>query len=259
MKETIMENSNIISHFSERSMKYNNGNSWVTNQSVLESISSFLPSSFSKIVDLGAGTCVVSQNIFDTISGNYEIFAVDINESMLKKCKNSQIKKIVSDIGLTPFPDNYFDVVVTRQCLHYISDLQRVLKEIKRISKQNSTIILAQIVPFDSDTLDYWSKILKLRQPLRKNYYDSEMWINTFTLNGFQLINSINIITKSSVNDWIDKYNINNPNQIENMHDLFMMAPSYYKEKYHIIEENDDITYDSNWLIAQFHLNHINI
>ena len=247
-----MLNLDINHHFSERSVKYNDGNSWIMDQSVLAAISSFLPTSFSRLIDLGAGTCVVSQNIVNTIFGDYEVFAVDINESMLNKCNNPKINRIVSDIGLIPFSDNYFDVVVTRQCLHYIKYLQRIIQEIKRIIIPSGTVILAQIVPFDKDTFDLWANIVKIRQPLRQNYFDSEIWTSIFVSNGFQLINSHHLVTRSSVNDWIYKYNVSEPELIKNIRKLFVTAPSDYKEKYCVNFEKNDITYNLNWFIAQF-------
>ena len=112
--------------------------------------------------------------------------------------------------------------------------------------------IFAQIIPYDTETHNYWSSIIKVRQPLRKQYFDKQMWIRKIEENGFRLIESSEVVTRSSLNDWIYKYNIHDQDRISLMKDLLKNAPPEYKEKYNIECIDNDITYNSNWLIAKF-------
>ena len=140
-------NKEVVQHFTIRANTYNEGNRWVKNVSVLDSITSFVPSQFTKLVDLGAGTCVVSEYILKNHIGDCCAFAVDINEKMLDESSNSNITHIVSKIEEMPFDDGFFDVAVSRQCLHYIIDIKKALREIYRILNLEGVFILAQIVP----------------------------------------------------------------------------------------------------------------
>lgn len=244
--------SKIVQHFTERAENYNEGEHWVNNSSVLNTINSFLPQKKSRIVDLGAGTCIVSDYILKNQVDDYSIYAVDINEDMLNKCQNNDIVRIVSDIEKMPFNNSFFDVAVSRQCLHYISDIDKALKEIKRVIKSKGIFIFAQIIPFDVETHNYWSSIVNIRQPLRKQYFNEQMWISKIIENGFKLTDKNQVITRSSLHDWIYKYNICDQSKIQQMVNLFNNASLDYKKKYRITYSDNDIIYNSNWMIAKF-------
>lgn len=252
--------SDINIHFMERYDKYNDKNTWVYNESILEAIytlaisSNISDQSTIHIADLGAGTCIVSEHIFNNLSDKYktQVIAVDINEKMLSKCNNNAIIKIVSSIDKLPFVNSYFDVIVSRQCLHYISDIDNTIHEIKRVLKSNGIFVLAQIVPYDSSTRSYWSEIVNVRQPLRQLYYDEDMWDACLKRNGFLVEDSLRFTTRSSFKDWVIKYNIQNNKTVDCMKTLLEHAPDEYVKKYNIQVKDNDISYDSHWFVKKY-------
>ena len=78
------------------------------------------------------------------------------------------------------------------------------------------------------------------------------MWINIFRENKFRLESKKHVISRSSLNDWINTYNIQNKDRIQYMSSLFANAPAQYREKYDIVCTDGDIFYNTNWLIAKF-------
>lgn len=257
MKTTI---SKINNHFSERSLLYNDADSWVYNEEIIKAIlmlakNNYYSDSVIRYADMGSGTCVVSDKLQKRLNNAAQIFAIDINSKMLEKCTNDLIIKVNSSIEKLPFLDCYFHIVISRQCLHYIVNIEQTLKEIRRVLKPNGRFILAQIIPYDSNTRNYWSEIIKVRQPLRQHYFDELMWENQIIQQGFSLETSQRFTTRSSFIDWINKYNIVDKTKSENMKFLFEKASEEYKSKYHIVYTDDDILYDSNWFVKSFSIN----
>lgn len=245
----------INKHFSNRSDKYDLLGTWVNNDLVLSSIASHLPTSNDgvvKIVDLGAGTGAVSQYILKEYSYEKSIIAVDFCSDMLAKITQPNIKKCLASLDSLPFLDNEFDVAISRQCLHYVEDLRQAIREIKRTVKNKGTFILAQIVPFDEKSKDYWSKVIKFRQPLRIHYYSEKDWIDVFSIEGFSVFDTEHFSHKGSVQKWAQKYNITDANIVDEYKKLLLNAPKEFIEKYNVIEKDDDVIYDSFWLVAKF-------
>lgn len=252
--------SKINSHFSERSLSYNDKNSWVFNKKILEEIfmlvkNNYYTDSVIRYADMGSGTCVVSDELEKRLDNIAQIFAVDINKKMLEKCNNEHLIKVNSSLEMLPFLDNYFQIIISRQCLHYIINIEQALEEIKRVLKPYGRFILAQIIPYDSKTRSYWSEIIKVRQPLRQHYFDELMWENQLIQQGFSLETTQRFTTRSSFIDWIDKYNIVDKDRVDKMKNLLENASKEYKSKYHIDFIEDDIIYDSNWFVKSFSIN----
>lgn len=92
----------------------------------------------SKILDFGCGSGIVGkafQNHFGA-----EVFGIDIKDMRI-----SDTPFKIYDGEKIPFPDNYFDVVLSAYVLHHIDDQRSVLKEIKRVVKDK--IIIFEDVP----------------------------------------------------------------------------------------------------------------
>ena len=254
--------SKINNHFSERSSLYNDINSWVYNKEIIEAIirlakNNYYSDAVIKYADMGSGTCIVSDELEKRIDTAGQIFAVDINSKMLEQCVNDHIIKINSSIEMLPFLDCYFHVIISRQCLHYIVNVEQALKEIRRVLIPNGKFILAQIIPYDSNTRNYWSEIIKVRQPLRQHYFDELMWENQIIQQGFSLETSQRFVTRSSLADWVKKYKIVDNTQFDKMKFLLENASREYKSKYHVDFTENDIIYDSNWFVKSFSVNQL--
>lgn len=79
-----------------------------------------------KLLDVGAGTGLSSDFECD-------VTAVDTSKELLKQ--NPAIKKFVAGAEKLPFKDNYFDVVVSVTAIHNFKNIEKGLKEIKRVGK----------------------------------------------------------------------------------------------------------------------------
>lgn len=105
------------------------------------------------ILDLGTGSARIPILILQR-NPKLKIIAVDLSENMLKVGKlnvekynySSNIKLEIVDAKKLPYPDNYFDAVISNSLLHHIPDPLPVLKEINRVSKSKSGMLIRDLI-----------------------------------------------------------------------------------------------------------------
>lgn len=95
-----------------------------------------------KILDIGCGKGFLLKDL-KIICPNIEVFGIDISKYAIK---NAEIEVsdncVVGNATTLPFPDKYFDLVISINTLHnlYNYELDKGLKEISRVSKKHSFI-----------------------------------------------------------------------------------------------------------------------
>lgn len=88
-----------------------------------------------KILDVGAGTCIVAKYLGNKAT----VVSVDPSKQMLDKGIG---ERHVAKAEHLPFKDNEFDMVVSLTALHHC-DLQKSLPEIKRVVKSGGTMAIS--------------------------------------------------------------------------------------------------------------------
>lgn len=109
------------------------------------------------VLDLGTGSARIPILILER-NPKLKFIAVDLSENMLKVGKmnveknnfSSNIKLEIVDAKRLPYPDNYFDAVISNSLMHHIPDPLTVLKEINRISKTKAGILIRDLIRPDS-------------------------------------------------------------------------------------------------------------
>lgn len=246
----------ITNHFSKRAATYNS-TGWVSDLAILDSIIKCVNKynlKYYNILDLGAGTGTVSQYILDKCSGEKKVIAVDICQEMLQQIKNPSIEKCIASVEKLPFSDSEFDIIVSRQCLHYVEALKEAVLEIKRVLKKEGVFILSQFVPVAGDSQNYWINLMKIRQPLRKNFFSKDEWIDYFVNNGFVLLSSEEYKKRYSIKKWSELYNGKENDSLIEYIQLINRAPKSYINDYNVEFKGKDILLDANGFTASFTL-----
>lgn len=240
--------SDVITHFNKRAEKYDQA-SWVKDERILSTIERCIKGKFANncsILDLGAGTGAVSEYLLARANNKPIITAFDISPAMLDKIKSPLITKVVGSMELLPFGSNTFDVIIARQSLHYVKHLDNAINEIKRVLKSDGIFVLSQIMPLDSSSKDFWVKMMKIRQPLRLNYFTKKEWEDYLTNNNF-LISTTDIETiRYSIQTWADIYDPKRNQRID-YNDILSKAPSDYIRDYDVVQDHS-----RTWMNAFF-------
>jgi|APSaa5957512622_1039677.scaffolds.fasta_scaffold31620_3 ubiquinone/menaquinone biosynthesis C-methylase UbiE len=87
-----------------------------------------------KILDVGCGTAFYAGHFGKGYLG------IDPSEGMLKKAKGS--KTILGSAENLPFEDKSFDVVISITAAQNFKDLEKAIKEIKRVAKKKIAITI---------------------------------------------------------------------------------------------------------------------
>lgn len=97
-----------------------------------------------RVLDIGCAKGFLVKDLILECSG-LEVFGIDVSEYALKNCEPEVIGRLqIGNAKSLPFPDNSFDLVLSINTLHNLSrqDLIIALKEIQRITKQDSYIVV---------------------------------------------------------------------------------------------------------------------
>lgn len=238
-----MSENNLINHFKKRSEVYSQS-SWVNNEMILNTILHGVDQTDSVLIcalDLGAGTGAVSSYLLNRCMRPVDFYALDISEEMLKHINDPRIKTIVGSAEELPFIADTFDLIVSRQCLHYSDNLDRAISEIRRTLKCGGRFILTQFVPYEGASKSYWIDIAKHRQPLRKVFFSEAEWIEAFEQQGFKVCKIERFTLRSSITKWVDQYCIDDNQSINYYFYLLSNAPDEYKQQYDVVIHKNDI------------------
>ncbi|MBZ9569409.1 class I SAM-dependent methyltransferase [Patescibacteria group bacterium] len=101
-----------------------------------------------KVLDLGCGS---GRHIVYLAKHGFEVYGIDIapkgiriTQSWLKKEKLSSNLKVNNIYKKLPYPNNFFDALISTQALHHnkIRNIRKLIKEIERILKPKGFIFI---------------------------------------------------------------------------------------------------------------------
>lgn len=134
-----------------------------------------------KIMDLGCGSGEISKKLLED---GYKVTSVDV----VAKVKVSGVKEIIYDGKHLPFKDKEFDQVLVITVLHHVADVESLLKEVARVSKE--IIIVEDVYEnwWDRLCVWFWDSLLNLEvlgHP--HNNKNDKGWKALFEKLGFRL------------------------------------------------------------------------
>ena len=98
----------------------------------------------SSILDVGAGKGFMIKDFYDILP-EANIKGIDISDYAVKNCMPEVSESMsVGNANNLEYPDNYFDLVISINTIHNLNliECKKSLKEISRVSKKNSFIIV---------------------------------------------------------------------------------------------------------------------
>jgi len=99
-----------------------------------------------KVLDVGAGTGVVSLPAQKIVGSDGLVIAVDPSKGMLAEATKLGVKRAVMGLGeRLPLEDNSFDMVTMGYALRHVEDLRTLFSEYLRVLKPGGKILLLEI------------------------------------------------------------------------------------------------------------------
>ena len=139
-----------------------------------------------------------------------EVVAFDLTPEMLfrarERCTRAGLRNVLFEEGSAsdmPFPDDCFDVVLTRFSIHHFHEPRRVLEEMKRVSKPGAAIIIADIVSSEcSEKSALHNAIEALRDPSHVRMYPASELASLVTGAGLRIEKEETWDTPRAFEEW---------------------------------------------------------
>ena len=134
----------VIRNYDHSASVYDNQYAEEQNAKIEAALNGISLSKYSYVLDAGCGTGLLFKHIEKSAK---LIVDLDVSLKILKKAKKrvNQLSKVVvlrADADFLPFQNNVFDVAFAITLLQNMPDPLVTLAEIKRVSKENATIVI---------------------------------------------------------------------------------------------------------------------
>lgn len=108
---------------------------------------------FGNVLDAGTGTARIPIALCQ-LRPEWKLTCIDLSSNMLKVAAEnvektgvrSQISLELIDAKAMPYPDNYFDMVISNSIIHHLPDPLPFLQEIRRVLKPKGAIFLRDLL-----------------------------------------------------------------------------------------------------------------
>ncbi len=182
----------LIKQFNKRAEKFDNNTVWVNSDELFHKctlqLNDLVPDA--RCVDLGGGTGYIPRK--DIANGSKRRWTiVDISSSMLKNNNdNKNFTFVQEDIQSTTLPSDYFHFAIIRSVLHYTNP-SKTIKEAWRILKNEGYVVICEkVFEYDDEFFKKYNKLIKLRNPFKKQTFRKGDLPKLVESCGFQLLKS---------------------------------------------------------------------
>lgn len=231
--------------FSIRSDTFNKSANWITNAALLKAHVNAAGDSGTGL-ELCCGTGQVGKALKDH---GFKMTGIDITKEMVEETAH-HFPAIQHDVQQPlPFEAKHFDLVVMRQALFFF-ETDQLLKEIKRLLKQNGRFVLSQTVPFDSKEDEAWlKKVHTTKQAQMKKFYTTTDLENLLKEAGFNIEKKSFLSVRESITLWMKHAPELSDQKKEEVINLIKNTPPNL-QKYRQVEiKNNELFENWNWVI----------
>jgi DNA gyrase subunit B len=244
LKSTPPTKESVVEHFTDRAEKYDNSSHWCTDEALKERVLSILnPSTNHTVLDVACGTGLVSKWFHKNVM---KVTGVDITEAMYLQAKSRLDEFLVGPGESLPVNDDQFDIAISRQGIQFMNDSEAI-KEMARAVKPGGRVCAINLCAYGESDKEEYFEILRLRNPVRRNFYLKEDLQKLFEESGLIDIEVHLHISAEDVDIWSDNGAISETRR-EDIRNIYRNATKQFNQ-YHNVQSNNSQFLD-NMLFA---------
>lgn len=186
MNQQTRHNNEIISQFTQQAIPFSELPGHLDAMDLLVTISKV--NAYSQVLDVASGPGLVA-TAFAKIAREVECF--DLTPAMLEQARQRATAEGLSNISFRegdamalPYPNNSFDVVVSRYSFHHFLHPERVLAEMIRVCKPLGCVVVADVA-IDPECSARYNYLEKLRDSSHVRALSSYEFVRLFTQEAF--------------------------------------------------------------------------
>ena len=227
----------VLSHFRERSARYNKSSNWVVDPALLGKIYNLAGIQGGEtVLDLATGTGLVARQFHGKVA---EVVGLDISPDMTRQASESVDRMLISPVESIPLPNESVDVCVCRQGLQFVY-LPKVIEEVARVLKPGGRAVFCHLYAYgDADAADAF-KIQALRNPSRVNFFKPGSLEAVLEKRGLTVTETVRYLSRESVNQWID-HGAATEDEQQAIRNAYWAASDEFKRIHKIEAAGDDL------------------
>ncbi|MFH8349960.1 methyltransferase domain-containing protein [Streptomyces sp. NPDC018045] len=229
--------------FGIRSRNWHESCAWLTDDDLLARHAALceVPAD-ARMLDVCCGSGVVGASFKDRVG---ETVGLDITPEMVTLASTRLDHVDQGTVYDLPYPDDSFDLVVTREVLHLLPQPERPVSEIFRVLRPGGQFIVGQIVPYGDEDAFWMYRVFKKKQPLLHQMFRERDFRSLLLGAGFQDVRMTEYLLWESIDQWIDTHETT-PAHRREIQRLFYEAPREVRDA-HPFEVQADGSINDQW------------
>lgn len=229
-------NQKVVSHFRDRSARYNQSSNWVGDARLLDSIvalSAVKPGD--TVLDVATGTGLVAGRFRGKAK---TVLGLDVSPEMTRLAEGCHDRLIIAPVEAIPLEAASVDVVVCRQGLQF-SDLPKAIREIARVLRPGGRAVLCHLCAYGAEDEKEAFHIQALRNPARVNFFKPGDLEKALEEGGLAVTRVDRYASRESIAKWIGHGAIS-PEQQARIFDAYRNASPGFKRLHQVEFVGDD-------------------
>ena len=240
----------------------NNFNGYMTtsdkqhfNNNVIEIID---PYGNENVLEIACGTCAFGRMLAPHISKIYEL---DVTEAMLEigkkeneKAGINNVEYVVGEAEQLPFPNNTFDIVVTRLAFHHFKDPKMVFNEMCRVLKDNGQLVIIDMLARQqsNEIADIYEK---LRDPSHIKCLTLDEFNSMAQNHNMRIEHFFQAKIPMELSSWMEITNIDSNVKDKIMNDMMADITNKSHTGFNPYMKDQKIMFDHTWVLLVYKFN----
>ena len=237
LRERPPRQEDVIAHFSERASRYDRSSHWCTDTELRNRVLSILsPKEDARVLDVACGTGLVSQWFHKKVA---HVLGVDITPAMAEQAQN-RLDEFRTGYGESlPVDSNQFDIVICRQGTQFMQD-DAAIAEMVRAAKPGGVVCVINLCAYGQEDKEEYFEILRLRNPVRRNFYLIEDLQKLFVQAGLTEVAVHRHISIEDVDVWSNNGAISEARR-EAIRAIYRSASDIFAKHHHVTHDQGTI------------------